>query len=142
MLFPKKVKYRKWQTQRRNFITRPLQASRGTNLQFGTFGLRAITGARITSNQIEASRKVMSRTVGKLGKYWIRIFPDRPVTAKAAEVGMGKGKGDPKGFCFQVEPGRILFEVGNVSEEVAREALRKAGAKMPIKVKVVSRDLV
>jgi len=141
MLFPKKVKHRKWQVGRRNFRTRPLQATRGTNLQFGSFGLRAITGARITSNQIESSRKVISRTVGKLGKYWTRIFPDRPITRKAAEVGMGKGKGDPTGFCFEVEPGRILFEVDNVKEDVAREALRKAGAKMPIKVKVVSREI-
>ncbi len=141
MLFPKKVKHRKWQVGRRNLIARPLIATRGTDLQFGSFALRAVTGARITSNQIEASRKVISRTVGKLGKYWIRVFPDRPVTAKAAEVGMGKGKGDPKGFCFEVEPGRILFEVDNVSETVAREALRKAGAKMPVKVKIVSREI-
>lgn len=141
MLFPKKVKHRKWQRARRNFDTRPLRATRGTNLQFGSFGLRATTGARVTSNQIEAARKVISRTTGKLGKYWIRIFPDRPVTAKAAEVGMGKGKGDPKGFCFEVEPGRILFEVDNVKEDVAREALRKAGAKMPVKVKIVSREI-
>lgn len=141
MLFPKKVKHRKWHTGRRNMEERPLRASRGTELQFGSFGLRAVSGSRITSNQIESSRKVISRTLGKFGKYWIRVFPDRPVTAKPAEVGMGKGKGDPKGFCFEVEPGRILFEVDNVKEDVAREALRKAGAKMPVKVKIISRDI-
>ena len=78
--------------------------------------------------------------MGKLGKMWIRLFPDRPFTAKAAEVGMGKGKGDPKGYCFEVKPGRILFEVDGVTEEVAREALRKAGTKLPVKTKVVSRE--
>jgi len=141
MLFPKKVKHRKWHVGRRNMETRPLKATRGTHLQFGSFGLRAVTGARVTSNQIESARKVVSRTVGKLGKYWIRIFPDRPVTAKPPEMGMGKGKGDPQGFCFEVEPGRILLEVDNIKPELAREALRKAGAKFPVKVKIVSRDI-
>lgn len=139
MLFPKKVKHRKWQTARKN----PKKigvASRGTRIQNGTFGLKATTSARVTSNQIEAARKVLTREVGKFGKYWIRIFPDRPITRKAAEVGMGKGKGDPQGFCFEVLPGRIMFEVGNVSEEQAREALRKAGTKMPVKVKIVSAE--
>ncbi len=141
MLFPKKVKHRKWQTGRKNpkRLERTV-ATRGTNLQFGSFALKATTGARIRSNQIESARKVVSRTVGKLGRYWIRIFPDRPITAKAAEVGMGKGKGDPQGFCFEVEPGRILFEVDGVKEEVAREALRKAGTKLPIKTRIVSRE--
>ncbi len=141
MLFPKKVKHRKWQTARKNpkRIARTV-ATRGTNLQFGSFALKAVTGARVKSNQIESSRKVMSRTVGKLGRYWIRIFPDRPVTRKAAEVGMGKGKGDPDHFCFEVEPGRILFEVDGVKEDVAREALRKAGCKLPIKTRIISRD--
>lgn len=139
MLFPKKVKYRKWQTMRKNPEKRG-NATRGLNLQFGSYGLRATTAARIRSNQIEAARKVVSRTTGKFGKYWIRVFPDRPITRKAAEVGMGKGKGNPEGFCFEVRPGRILFEVDNVSEEVAREALRKAGAKLPVKTKVVTRE--
>lgn len=139
MLFPKKVKHRKWQTDRRN-PSKKLVATRGTNLQFGSFGLRALSAERVKSNQIEAARKVISRTLGKAGKYWIRIFPDRPVTAKAAEVGMGKGKGDPQGFCFQVEPGRILFEVDGVTEAVAREALRKAGCKLPLKVRIISRN--
>jgi large subunit ribosomal protein L16 len=139
MLFPKKVKHRKWQTGRRN-PDKKMVATRGVNLQFGAFGLRALTSARIKTNQIESARKVISRTVGKTGKYWIRIFPDRPITAKAAEVGMGKGKGDPQGFCFEVEPGRIMFEVDGVTEAVAREALRKAGCKLPVKVRIISRN--
>lgn len=139
MLFPKKVKHRKWQTARRN-PDKKMVATRGVNLQFGAFGLRALTSARIKTNQIESARKVISRTVGKTGKYWIRIFPDRPITAKAAEVGMGKGKGDPQGFCFEVEPGRIMFEVDGVTEAVAREALRKAGCKLPVKVRIISRN--
>lgn len=137
MLFPKKVKHRKWQTARKNPNKMGL-ASRGTRIEYGTFGIKATTSARVTSNQIEAARKVLTREVGKLGKYWIRLFPDRPITRKAAEVGMGKGKGDPQGFCFEVLPGRMMFEVGSVSETVAREALRKAGTKMPVKVKIVS----
>jgi len=139
MLFPNKVKHRKWQTGRRSKAKLSSAATRGNTVAFGSYGLKAITPARVTSNQIEASRKVIKRHVGKMGRVWIRIFPDRPVTQKAAEVGMGKGKGDPKGFCFQVEPGRVLFEVEGVSEEVAREALRKGGTKMPCKTKVVAR---
>ena len=139
MLFPNKVKHRKWQTGRKNPLKRGV-ASRGVTLAFGSYGLKATTSARVTSNQIEASRKVIKRHVGKMGRVWIRIFPDRPVTQKAAEVGMGKGKGDPKGFCFEVQPGRVLFEVEGVSEEVAREALRKGGTKMPLKTKVVARN--
>lgn len=138
MLFPKKVKHRKWQTHRKN----PKKigvATRGTTVNFGSFGLKAITHARVRSNQIEASRRVISRTVGKMGKVWIRIFPDRPFTSKPAEVGMGKGKGDLDGYAFEVLPGRILFEVDGVPSDVAREALRKAGAKLPVKTKVVAR---
>ncbi len=138
MLLPKKVKFRKWQTGRSNpKAVRP--DSRGTKLAFGSFGLKSETQARIKSTQIEAARKVISRTLTKAGKYWIRIFPDRPYTAKAAEVGMGKGKGDPQGYCFDVFPGRLVFEVDGVEEKVAREALRKAGTKLPIKVRIVSR---
>jgi len=138
MLLPKKVKFRKWQTKRMNpKAVRP--DSRGNKLSFGSFGLKSETQARIRSNQIEAARKVISRTLTKAGKYWIRIFPDRPFTAKAAEVGMGKGKGDPQGYCFDVFPGRIIFEVDGVEEKVAHEALRKAGTKLPIKVRIVSR---
>lgn len=141
MLFPKKVKHRKWQTGRKHPSKRTAD-TRGTTIAFGSYGLKAQTGARVTSNQIEATRRVISRHMGKIGKIWIRIFPDRPYTAKAAEVGMGKGKGDPKGFVFEVLPGRILFEVDGISEKVARETLRKATAKLPIKTKVVSRDIV
>ena len=110
MLLPKKVKFRKWQSGRINPKARTPE-TRGIKLAFGSFGLKATTQARIKSNQLESSRKVISRTLTKAGKYWIRVFPDRPYTAKAAEVGMGKGKGDPKGYCFEVFPGRILFEV-------------------------------
>jgi large subunit ribosomal protein L16 len=138
MLLPKKVKFRKWQTKRTN----PKSTSpdtRGTKLAFGSYGLKAETQARVKSNQIESARKAMSRTLTKAGKYWIRIFPDRPYTAKPAEVGMGKGKGDPQGYCFDVLPGRVIFEVDGVEEAIAREALRKAGTKLPVKTRVISR---
>lgn len=138
MLLPKKVKYRKWQTMRRN-PNKPRFETRGTELAFGSFGLKAMTAGRIASNQIEAARKTVSRQMKKTGKLWIRIFPDRPVTQKAAEVGMGKGKGDPDHYAFEVLPGRIIFEVDGLAELVAKEALRKAGAKLPIKTKIVSR---
>ena len=138
MLLPKKVKFRKWQTKRAN----PKSISpdtRGIHLSFGSFGLKSETQARIKSNQIESARKVISRTLTKSGRYWIRIFPDRPFTAKAAEVGMGKGKGDPQGYCFDVLPGRIIFEVDGVEEKIAKEALRKAGTKLPVKTRIISR---
>lgn len=138
MLVPKKVKFRKWQTGRTNPKTRTAD-TRGTKLAFGSFGLKAETQARVKSIQIESARKVISRTLTKSGKYWVRIFPDRPYTAKAAEVGMGKGKGDPQGYCFDVLPGRIIFEVDGAEEKVAREALRKAGTKLPVKTRIVSR---
>lgn len=138
MLTPKKVKFRKWQTNRTNMDT-VSPATRGVNVSFGSHGLKATAGGRIRSNQIEAARKVCSRTIGKTGKMWIRIFPDRPFTAKAAEVGMGKGKGDPQGYCLDVRPGRILFEVDGVEPEIAHEALRKAGTKLPVKTKIVTR---
>ena len=140
MLLPKKVKFRKWQSGRINPKARTPE-TRGIKLAFGSFGLKATTQARIKSNQLESSRKVISRTLTKAGKYWIRVFPDRPYTAKAAEVGMGKGKGDPKGYCFEVFPGRILFEVDGVEESIAREALRKAGTKLPVKTKIISRNI-
>ncbi|MCX6752622.1 MAG: 50S ribosomal protein L16 [Candidatus Nomurabacteria bacterium] len=138
MLTPKKVKFRKWHTMRSN----PKKMSpdtRGIKLSFGSYGLKSETQARVKSIQIEAARKVIARTLTKTGKYWIRIFPDRPYTAKAAEVGMGKGKGDPQGYCFDVFPGRIIFEVDGAEEAVAREALRKAGSKLPIKARIISR---
>jgi large subunit ribosomal protein L16 len=139
MLVPKKVKFRKWHTMRLNpkAIT---PVTKGSKLSFGSFGLRSESHARVKSNQIEAARKAMSRALTKVGKYWIRVFPDRPYTAKAAEVGMGKGKGDPQGYCFEVFPGRMIFEVDGVDAATAREALRKAGTKLPLKTRIISRD--
>jgi len=138
MLIPKKVKFRKWQTGRTN-PKKITSDTRGTKISFGSYALKAETQARVKSNQIESARKVISRTLTKAGRLWIRIFPDRPFTAKAAEVGMGRGKGDPQGYCFDVLPGRIIFEVDGVEESVAREALRKAGTKLPVKTRVISR---
>jgi len=140
MLFPKKVKYRRWQTMRKK-NEKITPDTRGLTVAFGSFGLKALEPARVTSNQLEAGRKACKRHVGKLGKVYIRIFPDRPVTRKAAEVGMGKGKGSLDHYCFQVRPGRILYEVAGVSEEVAKEGLRKAGTKMSIKTKIVDRKI-
>ncbi len=140
MLFPKKVKHRKWQTDRQHPDRLNAPETRGTTVSFGAFGLKAQTQSRVKSNQIEAARRVISRTLGKTGKIWIRIFPDKPVTKKAAGVPMGKGKGDPDHFVFEVRPGRILFEIDGVTETVAREALRKATAKLPLKAKVVTRE--
>lgn len=140
MLFPKKVKYRKWQTGRKHPDRLNAPETRGISVSFGAFGLKAETQSRVKSNQIEAARRVISRTLGKTGKIWIRIFPDKPVTKKAAEMPMGKGKGDPEYFIFDVRPGRIIFEIDGVSEAVAREALRKATAKLPLKAKVVTRE--
>lgn len=140
MLFPKKVKHRKWHTDRKSEEKRSRPDTRGVTISFGSFGLKATAASRVKSNQIEAARRVISRTLGKTGKIWVRIFPDKPVTKKAAEVPMGKGKGDPDHFMFEAHPGRILFEVDGVSEAVAREALRKASAKLPLTCKVVSRE--
>jgi len=139
MLFPKKVKYRKWQTGRKSIAKRNRPATRGTNVAFGAFGVKAMGQARVTSNQIEAVRRVLVRTVGKTGRVWIRIFPDRPYTRKASEVGMGKGKGDPEGFVCEVRPGRVMFEIDGASEAIMREAIRKAGTKLPMKIKLVER---
>ena len=113
--------------------------TRGTTISFGAFGLKAIEGGRVRANQLESARKAASRQLGKTGKMWIRIFPDRPFTAKPAEVGMGKGKGDPQGYCLDVRPGRVIFEVDGIPEVTAREALRKAGTKLPVKTSVVTR---
>ena len=138
MLLPKKVKYRKWQTGRTD-MSRITPDTRGTTISFGSFALKATSGGRIRSNQIESARKVTSRTLGKTGRMWIRVFPDRPFTAKAAEVGMGKGKGDPQGYCLDIRPGRIIFEVDGAPEAVAKEALRKAGTKLPVTTRVIAR---
>jgi large subunit ribosomal protein L16 len=142
MLFPKKVKFRKWQSDRRRNRESLPSDTRGTKLSFGSFGLKAETSGRIRSNQIEAARKTMTRKVTKVGKIWIRIFPDRPFTSKPPEVGMGKGKGDLQGYCVEIRPGRIIFEVDGVAPEIAKEALRKAGTKLPVKTKIVSREIV
>jgi len=140
MLFPKKVKHRKWFTGRKNASKLARPETRGTTLSFGSHGLKATSPCRVTSNQIEAARRAMSRHMGKVGRSWIRIFPDRPFTKKPAEVKLGKGKGDPQGFVFEVRPGRIIFEVDGLTDVVAREALRKAGTKLPITTKIVARD--
>ncbi len=115
--------------------------TRGTTLSFGSFGLKAVTPARIRSEQIESARKVISREIGKNGKLWIRIFPDMPYTQKPAEVKLGKGKGDLQGYCAPVKPGRVIFEVDGVDEKMAREALRKGGTKLPSKTIIISREL-
>jgi large subunit ribosomal protein L16 len=138
MLFPKKVKYRKWHTMRRN-PKRVGPATRGITVAFGSFGLKAVEAGRIRSQQIEAARKVLSRSIGKTGRLWIRIFPDMPYTKKPAEVKLGKGKGELEGYVAPVLAGRVLFEVDGATEEVAKEALRKAGTKLPVKTKVVAR---
>jgi large subunit ribosomal protein L16 len=139
MLFPKKVKHRKWQTQRKSEKKLARPDTRGTTIAVGSFGLKAISAARLTSNQIEAARKVLTRAVAKTGKLWIRVFPDRPITAKPAEVGMGSGKGDPKHYVFEVRPGRVLFELDGVEASVARAHLKQAGSKLPMKTIVVAR---
>lgn len=139
MLFPKKVKHRKWQTARLSPEKLARPETRGITVAFGSFGLKAETPARIAANQIESARRAMTRYAGKTAKIWIRIFPDRPVTKKAAEVPMGKGKGDPDRYVFEVRPGRVLFEVDGIPEAQAREALRKAGTKLPVKTRVVAR---
>jgi len=139
MLFPKKVKHRKWQTNRISAERRNRPDTRGITVAYGAYGLRAVSASRVKSNQIEAARRVISRTMGKAGKSWIRIFPDRPFTQKPSEVKMGKGKGNPEGFVFEVHPGRIIFEIDGVPEDIAKEALRKAGTKLSVKTKVVAR---
>lgn len=140
MLIPKKVKHRKWQTRRIHPTKMVKPKEKGATVSFGQFGLKATSYNRVASNQIEAARRAMSRHLGKTGRTWIRIFPDRPVTKKPAEVKMGKGKGDPQHFVCEVFPGRVIFEVDGVPEVIAREALRKAGTKLPVKTKVVARD--
>ena len=138
MMFPKKVKFRKWHTMRSN-QKRAKVATRGITVAFGSHGLKATTHARVRSNQIESARKVIARSLGKNGKQWIRIFPDKPFTQKPAEVKLGKGKGDLVGYEVEVWPGRILFEVDGVPNDVAVQTLTKASKKLPLKARVVSR---
>lgn len=140
MLLPKKVKFRKWQKNRTNRSKVGVE-TRGTKLSFGAYGLKAEDGARIRSIHIESARKAMAKELKKAGKVWIRIFPDRPFTAKAAEVGMGKGKGDPQGYEVIVKPGRVLFELDGVDEAVARLTLRKAADKLPLHTRIVTRTI-
>ena len=139
MLFPKKVKHRKWQTGRKSPEKLARPDTRGTTVAFGSHGMKAVPPARVTSNQIEAARKVLTRVTGKGGKLWIRIFPDRPITQKPAEVGMGSGKGAPDHFVFEVRPGRVLFELDGVTDAAARDAMRRAASKLPVKITVVTR---
>lgn len=135
MLMPKRTKYRKYQKGRIKG-----NASRGTRISFGDFGLKTLEPGRITSRQIEAARVAMTRRMKRVGKVWIRIFPDKPITKKPAETRMGKGKGSPEFWVAPVRPGRVLFEIGGgVSEELAREALRLAAHKLPVKTKFVVR---
>lgn len=131
MLQPKRTKYRKQQKGRNKGI-----ASRGYMVAFGSYGLKALTGGRITNRQIEAARIAMTRHMKREGKVWIRIFPDKPITAKPQEVRMGKGKGALDHWVAEVEPGRIMFEVDGVSYETAAEALRLAAQKLPVLTKI------
>jgi len=134
MLFPKKVKHRKWQKGRSKG-----KETRGTELAFGSFGLKALEAKWLTARQIEAARRAMTRYVQRGGKIWIRVFPDKPVTKKGVEVPMGGRKGSVDHYVFPVRPGRILFEMDGVPAEMAREALRRASHKLPIKTKIISR---
>ena len=134
MLQPKRTKFRKQQKMRNTGL-----AHRGNKVSFGEFGLQATSRGRITARQIEATRISISRRVRKVGKMWIRIFPDKPITKKPLETRMGKGKGSPEYWVANVRPGRILFEVEGISKELAQEAFRIAGNKLAIKTKLVSR---
>ena len=134
MLLPKRVKYRRVHRGRMTG-----KAMRGNTLAYGEYGLVATEPGWITSNQIEAARIAMTRFTKRSGQVWIKIFPDKPVTKKPAETRMGSGKGSPEYWVSVVKPGRIMFEIAGVSEEVAREALRLASHKLPIKTKVVTR---
>ncbi len=134
MLMPKRVKHRKMHRGRMTGFAR-----RGNEVSFGEYGLQALEPAWITNRQIESARVAMTRHIKRGGKVWIRIFPDKPYTKKPAEVRMGKGKGNPEGWVAVVKPGRVMFELEGVPEEVAREALRLASAKLPIKTRFIQR---
>jgi large subunit ribosomal protein L16 len=135
MLSPRRTKFRKQQRGRMEGL-----ASRGSTLNFGDFGLQAQEPSWITSRQIEASRRAMTRYIRRGGKIWIRIFPDKPITMRPAETRMGSGKGNPEFWVAVVKPGRIMFEIAGVTEEIAREAMRLANAKLPIKTKFIVRS--
>ena len=134
MLMPKRVKFRRVQRGRMKG-----KASRGTTISNGSFGLAALEPAWITSNQIEAARIAMTRYIRRGGQVWIKIFPDKPITEKPAETRMGSGKGSPEYWVSVVKPGRVLFEMDGVPEEIAKEAMRLAGHKLPIKTKFISK---
>ncbi|HAA25425.1 MAG TPA: 50S ribosomal protein L16 [Ruminiclostridium sp.] len=137
MLMPKKVKYRRVQRGRMKG-----KATRGNVVADGDFGLQAAEPGWVTSNQIEAARVAMTRYIRRGGKVWIKIFPDKPVSKKPAETRMGSGKGAPEYWVAVVKPGRVMFEIAGISEEMAREALRLASHKLPIKCKIISREEV
>lgn len=136
MLLPKKTKYRKQMKGRNNGA-----ASRGTEIAFGQFALKAETAERITSRQIEAARRAMTRYIKRGGKIWIRIFPDTPITKKPAEVRMGSGKGSVDHYAAKVQPGKIMFEMDGVAEEVAKEAMRLAAHKLPVRTRFIVREV-
>ena len=136
MLQPKRTKFRKMHKGRNRGL-----ALRGSKVNFGEFGLKAVGRGRITARQIEAARRAMTRRIKRGGKIWIRVFPDKPITSKPAEVRMGKGKGAPDYWVAVVKPGRVLFEVGGVPMDVAKEALRLAAQKLPVRTKfIIARD--
>jgi len=136
MLMPKKVKHRKWQKGRRR--GKGIEV-RGSALSFGSFGLKALESKWLTARQIEAARRAIIRYFKKGGKLWVRIFPDKPVTHKGTEVPMGGGKGSVDHYVFSIKPGRIIFELEGIKEEVAREALARASDKLPIKTKFIKK---
>jgi large subunit ribosomal protein L16 len=136
MLMPKKTKFRKYQKGRLRG-----EATRGVELAFGQFGLKAVTPERITSRQIEAARRAMTRYIKRGGKIWIRIFPDTPITKKPAEVRMGSGKGSVDHYVAKVKAGRIMFEMDGIAEDVAKEAMRLAAHKLPVQTRFVTREI-
>ncbi len=143
MLFPKKVKFRKWHTGRQNAKKLATTVdTRGVKISFGSYGLKALNYGRLSSNEIEAARKAIAKYATKSGKIWVRVFPDRPFTQKPPEVKLGKGKGEPMGFVAPVKAGRILFEIDGVDDKVAQEALRSAGTKISVKTKIVGRNMM
>ncbi len=135
MLLPKKVKHRKWQKGR----AKKGKASRGSYLSFGSYGLKALADCWLTARQIEAARRAMTRYVQRGGKIWIRVFPDKPITKKGVEVPMGGGKGSVDHYVMPIRPGRIIFEMDGVPREMAKEAMRRASHKLPIKTKFITR---
>src|SRR6059058_3649769 len=135
MMMPKKVKFRKQQRGRRRGM-----ATRGAKISFGDYGLQALEPGWLTARQIEAARIAMTRKIKRGGKVWINVFPDKPITQKPAETRMGSGKGSPERWVAVVKPGRVMFELAGVPEPLAKEALRLAGRKLPIKTRVVKRE--